>query len=101
MHVTLVHVHVQSEYVDDFIRATKANHEASITEPGNLRFDVLQQADDRTHFVLYEAYASEQDAAAHKSTQHYQNWRDEVSEWMAEPRRGIRFDGLFPAGSQR
>jgi len=97
MHVTLVHVHVVAKYVDDFIAATKANHEASIKEPGNRRFDILQSADDPTRFVLYEAYASAQDAQAHKQTKHYFTWRDTVADWMATPRSGVQYTGLFPA----
>ncbi len=96
MHVTLVHVHVKPEHVDDFIAATRRNHEASVKEPGNLRFDVLQQADDPTRFVLYEAYRSEADARAHKDTAHYLEWREAVADWMAEPRQGIVHRGLCP-----
>lgn len=96
MHVTLVHVHVLTERVADFIEATRANHEASVREPGNLRFDVLQSPDDGTRFVLYEAYRSAQDAAAHKETAHYRTWRDRVGDWMAEPRRGVPMTGLLP-----
>lgn len=98
MHVTLVHVHVKPDHVDDFIAATQRNHEASLKESGNRRFDVLQSPDNPTHFVLYEAYASAEDAAAHKQTEHYLTWRDTVADWMAEPRQGIRYDGLFPKG---
>ena len=97
MHVTLVHVHVVAERVDDFIEATRANHEASVREAGNLRFDVLQSADDPTRFVLYEAYRTADDAAAHKQTDHYLHWRDTVADWMAEPRRGEPYRGLLPA----
>jgi autoinducer 2-degrading protein len=97
MHVTLVEVHVKPEHVDDFIAATKHNHDASTRETGNRRFDVLQALDDPTRFILYEAYASEAEAAAHKSTAHYLSWRETVAEWMAEPRRGISWRGLFPA----
>lgn len=97
MHVTLVHVHVRPDCVAEFIEATRANHEASIREPGNLRFDVLQAPDDATRFVLYEAYRSAADAAAHKETGHYKTWRDRVADWMAEPRRGVPMRGLFPA----
>lgn len=96
MHVTLVHVHVKPEHVDDFILATRANHEHSIREPGNLRFDILQSSDDSTRFVLYEAYASETDAANHKQAAHYLKWRDAVAEWMASPRQGVRYRGLYP-----
>ena len=97
MHVTLVHVHVSPEHIQDFIAATRANHEASVQEAGNLRFDVLQSPEDPGYFLLYEAYRSARDAAAHKETEHYQRWRETVADWMAEPRQGIPFTGLYPA----
>ncbi|HLF97182.1 MAG TPA: antibiotic biosynthesis monooxygenase [Methylococcaceae bacterium] len=96
MHVTLVHVHVKPDCVEAFLAATRENHENSVQEPGNRRFDVLQSPDDPTRFVLYEAYASEADAAAHKQTSHYLKWRDTVAGWMAEPRQGVRYAGLYP-----
>ena len=97
MHVTLVHVHVKPDRIDDFIASSKANHEASLLEPGNCRFDVLQSTGDPTRFILYEAYATANDAAAHKATPHYLEWRDSVADWMASPRQGISYKGLFPA----
>lgn len=97
MHVTLVHVQVRPESVAAFIAATRANHAASTREPGNRRFDVLQAPDDPTRFLLYEAYASAEDAAAHKATAHYLAWRDAVAEMMAAPRRGEPWLGLYPA----
>ena len=97
MHVTLVHVQVKPEHIDDFIAASRLNHQASIQEPGNRRFDVLQSPDDPTRFVLYEAYASAGDAAAHKATDHYLAWRDAVAGMMAAPRRGEPWTGLLPA----
>ena len=98
MQVTLVHVYVKSAHIDDFIAATQLNHEASIQEAGNRRFDVLQAPDNPSHFILYEAYASAEAAAAHKKTAHYLVWRDTVAEWMAEPRQGVSYEGLFPQG---
>jgi autoinducer 2-degrading protein len=97
MHVTLVHVHVKPEHVDDFIAATAANHAASVQETGNRRFDVLQSPDDPCRFILYEAYRSAEDANAHKQTAHYLTWRETVADWMAEPRRGMPYNGLYPA----
>src|SRR5690242_11691094 len=96
MHVTLVHVHVKPESIDAFIAATRANHENSVQEPGNRRFDVLQNPDDPARFILYEAYTNAEDAAAHKQTAHYATWRDTVAEMMAEPRWGEPMRGLFP-----
>ncbi|WGS85954.1 antibiotic biosynthesis monooxygenase [Methylomonas sp. UP202] len=96
MHVTLVHVHVKPEHIDDFIAATRLNHLASVQEAGNRRFDVLQTPDDPSQFILYEVYASAEDAAAHKQTEHYLAWRDTVADWMAQPRRGVPYKALFP-----
>jgi autoinducer 2-degrading protein len=98
MHVTLVHVRVKPEHIDDFIAATRLNHEASVRETGNRRFDVLQSPENPGQFILYEAYASAEDAAAHKETAHYLAWRDMVADWMAEPRQGVLYHGLFPRG---
>ena len=97
MHVTLVHVYIKPEHTESFIDACRRNHEGSTAEPGNRRFDILQDAADPAHFVLYEAYASEADARAHKETAHYLAWRDQVADMMAKPREGLPFVGLFPA----
>jgi (4S)-4-hydroxy-5-phosphonooxypentane-2,3-dione isomerase len=96
MVVTLVHVELKSEFVRLFIEATRRNHESSIKEPGNFRFDVLQDSQNPAKFILYEAYESEDAVAAHKQTDHYATWRDAVSPWMAKPREGIRHQMLFP-----
>ena len=96
MYVTIVHVDVKPDHVQDFIEASRLNHEASVMEPGNRRFDVLQQPDDTTRFVLYEAYTSAEAAVAHKDTPHYLKWRESVAGWMANPRRSIIYNGLFP-----
>jgi len=96
MHVTLVHVHVKPECLPAFLEATRANHEGSVREPGNRRFDVLQVPADPNRFILYEAYATAEDAAAHKQTPHYAIWRDAVADMMAEPRKGVPMNGLYP-----
>ena len=96
MFVTLVHVHVKAEHIEAFVDATRANHEASVREPGNVRFDVLRSVDDPTRFILYEWYVDEAAAKAHKETPHYAAWRDAVADWLAEPRQGVRYEGLYP-----
>lgn len=98
MHTTLVHMRVKPEHVEAFIEACRLNHEASVREPGNLRFDFLQDTEEPTRFIFYEAYRSEHDAALHKQTVHYAAWRDAVADMMVEPRRGERMVGLLPRG---
>ncbi|MBN2633976.1 MAG: antibiotic biosynthesis monooxygenase [Bacteroidales bacterium] len=97
MTVTCVYVHVKPEHVQDFIDATTANHLESVKEKGNLRFDFVQQADDPCHFMVYEAYRSDEEAAAHKSTPHYLRWREAVADMMAEPRKGMKYNILQPS----
>jgi autoinducer 2-degrading protein len=99
MFVVHVHVHVKPESVDAFCEATLENAKNSVLEPGIARFDVVQQMDDPTRFVLVEVYCSPNDPARHKETAHYQTWRDTVAEMMAEPRQSVKFANVFPADS--
>jgi (4S)-4-hydroxy-5-phosphonooxypentane-2,3-dione isomerase len=94
MTATCVHIHVKPESVEEFIRITTANHLESVKEPGNLRFDLLQQPDDPFRFMIYEVYELEEQAAAHKNTAHYLSWRDAVKDMMAEPRFGVKYNVL-------
>ena len=96
MIVTCVYIHVKPEAANSFISATIANHLESVKEPGNLRFDFVQQADDPDRFMLYEAYDSEESAAAHKNRDHYFKWRDTVKDLLAEPRQGVKYNIIEP-----
>lgn len=96
MFIVHVHVQVKPEHVEAFKAATLANARASIQEPGVARFDVVQQADDPTRFVLVEVYRDVAANLAHKETAHYPIWRDAVAAMMAEPRKSVKFDNVFP-----
>jgi autoinducer 2-degrading protein len=101
MIVTCVYVHVKPEAVNSFIEATTANHLESVREPGNLRFDLIQQSDDPCRFMIYEAYESEKAAADHKNTSHYLVWRDNVKDIMFEPRYGVKYNIIVPEDKSR
>lgn len=94
-----VHVRVKPESIDAFKQATIENARRSVQEPGIARFDVAQQSDDPTRFVLVEVYRTAEAPAAHKETKHYQTWRDTVASMMAEPRSSVKFSNVFPPGS--
>lgn len=96
MLVVHVHVHVKPESVEAFREATLENASNSAQEAGIARFDVVQQQDDPTRFVLVEVYRTPEAPAAHKETAHYAKWRDTVAPMMAEPRTSTKFTNLFP-----
>ncbi len=96
MLVLIVHVSVKKECVEDFKKAILENAKASLKEPGVARFDVVQGGDDATKFVLIEAYKSKEAHAAHRETPHYLKFRDGVETMMAEPRKGLKYQSLFP-----
>jgi len=100
MFIVHVFVHVNPEYVEAFKAASVENAQHSVQEPGIARFDVIQQQDDPTRFVLVEVYRSDTAPAAHKETAHYQKWRDTVAKMMAEPRSSIKYANVFP-GDER
>jgi autoinducer 2-degrading protein len=96
MLIVHVFVHVKPEFVDAFKEATIENAQNSVQEPGIARFDVIQQLDDSTRFVLAEVYRTKADPGRHKETAHYAKWRDTVAEMMAEPRSSVKYDNVFP-----
>jgi autoinducer 2-degrading protein len=100
MHIVIVDIHVLPERLEEFKAATLENAASSLQEPGVARFDFLQQGDDPTHFVLFEAYYQPEDQQKHRETAHYQAWRDRVASMMAAPRVGTRYVNLFPPDHQ-
>jgi quinol monooxygenase YgiN len=99
MNIVHVHVHVKPEMIDVFKQATIENASQSVKEEGIERFDVIQQNDDPTRFILVEVYKTDKASAAHKETAHYSKWRDTVTEMMAEPRQGIKYSNIYPKDS--
>ena len=96
MLIVHVFVHVEPDQVGAFKAATLENARHSLQEEGIARFDVIQQQDDATRFVLVEVYRTPDDPARHKETAHYQTWRDTVADMMAEPRTSVKYTNLFP-----
>jgi autoinducer 2-degrading protein len=96
MLIVHVFVHVKADQVEAFKAASVENARDSIEEPGVARFDLIQQQDDPTRFVLVEVYRTSDDPARHKETAHYQKWRDAVAEMMAEPRTSVKYVSVFP-----
>lgn len=96
MLIVHVDVHVKPESVEAFRQATVENASNSLKEAGIARFDLIQQIDDPTHFVLVEVYRAPEDALSHKETAHYMQWRDSVSPMMAKPRTSVKYANLFP-----
>lgn len=96
MLIVHVFVHVKPDQVEAFHAASIENAQQSRQEPGIARFDVLQQTDDSTRFLLVEVYRTQDDPARHKETAHYKKWRDTVADMMAEPRYSVKYLDVYP-----
>lgn len=94
----IVHVHIQvkPEQIEAFRAACVANSSESLKEPGIARFDVLQQRDDPSRFLLVEIYRDADAPAAHKQTAHYKTWAETVADMMATTRFSVKFDKVYP-----
>ncbi len=97
MIVYVVNIRVKPECLAAFRAASQENAAHSRQEPGIASFEVLQQQDDPTRFLLVEAYRDAAAIAAHKETAHYAQWRDAVAPLMAEPRVGLKYSPVGPA----
>ena len=96
MLIVHVHVHVKADCIEAFRAASLENARQSLQEAGIARFDVAQQMDDPARFVLVEVYRTAEAPAQHKETAHYAKWRDTVADMMAEPRRSVKYQNVFP-----
>jgi autoinducer 2-degrading protein len=95
VYVVAVTIFVKPEHLDAFKAATLDNARNTRKEPGNVRFDVLQAEDDPTRFLLYEAYHAKDGFTGHQQTEHYLRWKQAVTDWMAQPRQGVKHSSLF------
>jgi autoinducer 2-degrading protein len=93
----IVKLYIKEESIEDFKKISAYNSENSRKEPGCLRFDVLQSEETPTMFFLYEIYKGDDDIAHHRTTEHYQKWRDTVADMMSRPREVVKAVTLCPA----
>jgi len=71
MLIVQLFVHVRPDAIEAFKAATMENARNSVREPGIARFDVIQQQNEPTRFILVEVYRTADDPARHKETAHY------------------------------
>jgi (4S)-4-hydroxy-5-phosphonooxypentane-2,3-dione isomerase len=101
MYVVQVYIHIKLSQIDSFIKVSTVNADMSRrSEPGVIRFDIIQQADDPTRFVFIEVYRSQDAAARHKETAHYNQWREIAEQMMAEPRTRLVYVNISPTDSE-
>ncbi|MFZ5856594.1 MAG: putative quinol monooxygenase [Chloroflexota bacterium] len=77
MLIQVVYLEVQPEKREAFLAEARANVQASRAETGVMQFDLLQQNDDPTRFMLYEVYRDEAALEAHRHTPHFQRWAEQ------------------------
>ena len=97
MKALIVKIFIKEECIEDFKKISFYNSENSRQEPGCFRFDVLQSEDNPSLFFLYEIYRGDEDIAHHRTTEHYQKWRDTVADMMSSPREVVKACALCPA----
>jgi len=74
MIVQVVYLEVQTDKMESFLAEVLTNAQASRGEAGVIQFDVIQQIDDPSRFMLYEVYQDEAALEAHRHTPHFKRW---------------------------
>jgi len=100
MYIVHVHIHVKSEFIENFKAVSIENARNSLQESGITRFDVIQQMDDPTRFELIEIYRTPADPAKHKETAHYNKWRELAEPMLTEPRSRTIYENVFPSDKE-
>ena len=85
MYVIVAPIQIKEGYKDRFIEEIIGDASGSVNdEPGCLRFDVIQDAEDPNRVWLYEVYIDEDAFHAHTQTPHFIKWRDATANWRED-----------------
>jgi quinol monooxygenase YgiN len=99
MYIFQVHHFIKPDQIDSYKAATLENARQTILEPGVLRFDVFQDAQNPAHFSLLEVYRDLAARDAHLQTEHFLKWKDVYLQTQERKGNGDEFNALFPDGS--
>jgi len=92
-----VKVRVKAEARERFLAAIEADALGSERdEPGCMRFNVLQDAQEENVYYFYEVYRDEAALEAHRATPHFALWRAAVDTLDGAP-EATRCRTVFPA----
>jgi len=100
MFVQLVNIRVKPGHVDEFLEAFRINYQGTVREPGNVRFDVLQDPEDETRFVIYEAFTSAAAVDEHKKTEHYRRTVEAIDGILIGPRNKDYYTMIIPTPAE-
>ncbi|GIK88253.1 MAG: antibiotic biosynthesis monooxygenase [Burkholderiales bacterium] len=79
------HLRVRADAVEPFRARLERHARTSVgVEPGCSRFDVHQERDDPTLFLLVECYDDEAAFRAHRASAHFLAFREDVKDWVVE-----------------
>ena len=80
----------------EFLEVFRVNFDGTRSEPGNFRFDVLQDPEDENHFVVYEVFESEAAVDEHRRTAHYAATVELLDRLMEGPRQKDFYRMVMP-----
>ncbi len=85
MYIIIAPIQINEGFKEQYIKGMIENARASVNdEPGCLRFDVVQDANDDHRMWVYEVYKDEAAFQAHTQSRHFLKLRDECAPWRAQ-----------------
>ena len=89
MYVIIAPIQIKAGFKDQFVEVVVEDARSSVAnEPGCLRFDVIQDANDANRIWLYEAYKDEEAFQAHLQAPHLLKFRETTKDWRTEGLQG-------------
>jgi autoinducer 2-degrading protein len=101
MYTVLGIIKVKPEHLNSFVENVEKHARDSAQEPGCLRYDVMQDRNDRQTICLYEVFRSEADFKAHLQQDYYKRWMEMSRDWRDESAYSRRvLDHIHPPASE-
>merc|ERR1712032_1613828 len=84
-------VTVKEQFLDDFLLHAIDNARHSCSEQDCLRFELWQQVNEPSRFILFKVYATKEAARQHRETDYYKQYDAAVKEMLLTRRTARRF----------
>ena len=97
MIIMQVMLRVKPDQIDAFKKATQEIVEASLKEPGCIRFEVYQQEDIENKFLFWQIFTDEKAADTHLASVHAKKWSEATKALITGTGTGSQFKAVFPA----
>jgi len=99
MYSLFVTIHIQPEHSETVFQATMDIAEASVTEAGCFRYDVLRDSENPATIYIFEVFRDRKSHAIHTETTHFAEWVETAAHLLDGDMQVVVMKTAFPSAN--